>query len=143
MTPGISSEWFLDSASCNHMTDNSHLTSAHTPPFLPTITIANGSAMTVNHVGFISIPNLSVFDVFYVLKLHLNLLSVGQLTELGLNLFFSSRGCLVQDSRTGQIVKTSRKVGRLFELTSLHFPLHQPPHLSLLLLPPSSCSILV
>uniref|UniRef100_A0A2N9IIL2 Integrase catalytic domain-containing protein n=1 Tax=Fagus sylvatica TaxID=28930 RepID=A0A2N9IIL2_FAGSY len=58
VTPDISSEWFLDSACCNHMTDNPHLTSAHTPP----------------------------------------------------------------DSRTGQIVGSARKVGRLFELTSLHFP---------------------
>uniref|UniRef100_A0A2N9IAW0 Reverse transcriptase Ty1/copia-type domain-containing protein n=1 Tax=Fagus sylvatica TaxID=28930 RepID=A0A2N9IAW0_FAGSY len=72
MTPGISSEWFLDSACCNHMTDNPHLTSAHTPPVLPTITTADGSAMT--------------------------------------------------DSRTRQIVGTARKVGRLFELTSFHFP---------------------
>uniref|UniRef100_A0A2N9J9F8 Reverse transcriptase Ty1/copia-type domain-containing protein n=1 Tax=Fagus sylvatica TaxID=28930 RepID=A0A2N9J9F8_FAGSY len=118
--PG-SSEWFLDSVCCNHMTDNPHLTSAHTPPVLPTITTADGFTMTVSHVGSISTPNLSVSDVFCVPKLHLNLLSVGQLTELGLNLFFSSRGCLVQDSRTGQIVGTARKVGRLFELTSLHF----------------------
>uniref|UniRef100_A0A2N9HNF3 Uncharacterized protein n=1 Tax=Fagus sylvatica TaxID=28930 RepID=A0A2N9HNF3_FAGSY len=122
VTPGISSEWFLDSACCNYMTDNHHLTSAHTPPVLPTITTADGSAMTVSHVGSISTPNLSISDVFCVPKLHLNLLSVGQLTELGLNLFFSSRGCLVQDSRTGQIVGSARKVGRLFELTSLHFP---------------------
>uniref|UniRef100_A0A2N9F943 Integrase catalytic domain-containing protein n=1 Tax=Fagus sylvatica TaxID=28930 RepID=A0A2N9F943_FAGSY len=122
VTPGISSEWFLDSACCNHMTDNPHLTSAHTPSVLPTITTADGSAMTVSHVGSISTPNLSISDVFCVPKLHLNLLSVGQLTELGLNLFFSSRGCLVQDSRTGQIVGSARKVGRLFELTSLHFP---------------------
>uniref|UniRef100_A0A2N9EUN8 Integrase catalytic domain-containing protein n=1 Tax=Fagus sylvatica TaxID=28930 RepID=A0A2N9EUN8_FAGSY len=122
VTPDISSEWFLDSACCNHMTDNPHLTSAHTPPVLPTITTTDGSAMTVSHVGSISTPNLSIFDVFCVPKLHLNLLSIGQLTELGLNLFFSSRGCLVQDSRTGQIVGSARKVGRLFELTSLHFP---------------------
>jgi hypothetical protein len=122
VTPGISSEWFLDSAYCNHMTDNPHLTSAHTPPVLPTITTADGSAMTVSHVGSISSPNLSISDVFCVLKLYLNLLSVGQLTELGLNMFFSSRGCLVQDSRTGQIVGSARKVGRLFELTFLHFP---------------------
>jgi transposase InsO family protein len=121
VTPGISSEWFLDSACCNHMTDNPHLTSAHTPHVLFTITTADGSAMTVSHVGCISTPNLSISDVFCVPKLHLNLLSVGQLTELGLNLFFSSRGCLVQDSRTGQIVGSARKVGRLFELTSLHF----------------------
>uniref|UniRef100_A0A2N9EH44 Integrase catalytic domain-containing protein n=1 Tax=Fagus sylvatica TaxID=28930 RepID=A0A2N9EH44_FAGSY len=97
VTPGISSEWFLDSACCNHMTDNPHLTSAHTPPVLPTITTADGSAMTVSHVGSISTPNLSISDVFCVPKLHLNLLS-------------------------GQIVGTARKVGRLFELTSLHFP---------------------
>uniref|UniRef100_A0A2N9G3G1 GAG-pre-integrase domain-containing protein n=1 Tax=Fagus sylvatica TaxID=28930 RepID=A0A2N9G3G1_FAGSY len=72
VTPSISSEWFLDSACFNHMTDNPHLTSAHTPLVLPTITTTDGSAMT--------------------------------------------------DSRTGQIVGTARKFGRLFELTSLHFP---------------------
>jgi hypothetical protein len=99
-----------------------HIELAYTPPVLPTITTADGSAMTVSHVGSISTPNLSVSDVFCVPELHLNLLSVGQLTELGLNLFFSSRGCLVQDSQTGQIVGTARKVGQLFELTSLHFP---------------------
>ena len=59
------------------MTDNPHLTSAHTPPFLPTIT-------TASHVGSISTPNLSVSDVFCVPKLHLNLLFVGQIIELGL-----------------------------------------------------------
>uniref|UniRef100_A0A2N9HCA8 Integrase catalytic domain-containing protein n=1 Tax=Fagus sylvatica TaxID=28930 RepID=A0A2N9HCA8_FAGSY len=47
---------------------------------------------------------------------------MGITTLFGLNLFFSSRGCLVQDSRTGQIVGTAHKVGQLFELTSLHFP---------------------
>jgi hypothetical protein len=62
VTPDISSEWFLDSACCNHMTDNPHLTSAHTPPVLPTITTADGSAMTVSHVGSISTPNLSSSD---------------------------------------------------------------------------------
>jgi hypothetical protein len=50
VTLGISSEWFLDSACCNHMTDNPHLTSAHTPPVLPTITTADGSAMTWLHL---------------------------------------------------------------------------------------------
>ena len=99
-----------------------HIKLAYTPPVLHTITTVDDSAMTVSHVGSISIPNLSVSDVFCVPKLHLNLLSVGQLTELGLNLFFSSRDCLVQDSQTGQIVGTTRKVGQLFKLTSLHFP---------------------
>ena len=122
VTPSISSEWFLDSACCNHVMDNPHLISAYTPLVLPTITTVNGSAMTVSNVGSISTPNLSISNIFCVPKLHLNLLSFGQLTELGLNLFVSSRGCLVQDSRTEQITGTAHKIGRLFKFTSLHFP---------------------
>ena len=68
IVPGISFEWFLDLACCNHMTDNPHLTSAHTPPVLPTIIIADGSAMTISHVGYISTLNLSVFDFFMFLN---------------------------------------------------------------------------
>lgn len=34
----------------------------------------------------------------------------------------SSRGCFLQDSQTSKIIGTGRKVGRLFELTSFHFP---------------------
>ena len=77
------------------MTDNPHLISPYIPPILPTITTADGSAMTVSHVGSISTPNLSISDVFCVPKLHFNLLSVGQLIELRLNMFFSSHGCPV------------------------------------------------
>ena len=98
VTLGFSSEWFLDSACCNHMTNNPYLTSAYTLHVLPIIITVDGFAMTVSHVGSISTPNLSVSDVFCVHKLHLNLLFVGQLTELGLNLFFFSRDCLMQDS---------------------------------------------
>uniref|UniRef100_A0A2N9EJA1 Integrase catalytic domain-containing protein n=1 Tax=Fagus sylvatica TaxID=28930 RepID=A0A2N9EJA1_FAGSY len=61
----------------------------YTPPVLPTITTADGSAMIVQSCWTPSLPtNLSISD----------------------------------DSRTGQIVGSARKVGRLFELTSLHFP---------------------
>ena len=96
VTPSISSKWFLNFACYNHMTDNPHLTSAYILPILPTIIIADGSAMTISHVGSISTPNLSISDVlFFVPKLHLNLLFIDQLTKLCLNLFFSSRGCLV------------------------------------------------
>uniref|UniRef100_A0A2N9EXF5 Reverse transcriptase Ty1/copia-type domain-containing protein n=1 Tax=Fagus sylvatica TaxID=28930 RepID=A0A2N9EXF5_FAGSY len=62
VTPSISSKWFLDFACYNHMTDNLHFTSAYILPILPTITIADGSAMTISHVGSISTSNLSVFD---------------------------------------------------------------------------------
>uniref|UniRef100_A0A2N9GS30 Reverse transcriptase Ty1/copia-type domain-containing protein n=1 Tax=Fagus sylvatica TaxID=28930 RepID=A0A2N9GS30_FAGSY len=51
VTPGISFEWFLDSACYNHMTDNPYPTSAHTPPILPTIITTDGSAMTDSRTG--------------------------------------------------------------------------------------------
>ena len=89
---------------------------------LPTIYTANGSPMHVSHLGNVSTPALSVFNVYQILKLTHNFLSVGQLTELGFSLTFSSTGVVVQDSQTGQIVGTARKVGRLFELISLHLP---------------------
>ena len=89
VTPGIFFEWFIDSACCNQMTVNPHLTASYNTLTLPTITTTNGSAITVNHVGSISSPILFVSNVFYVPKLHFNLLSIGQPTELGFNLFFS------------------------------------------------------
>ena len=70
-----------------------------------------------------SLPTTYMSLMFFcVPKLHLNLLSVGQLTELGLSLLFSSCGCLMQDSQTRQIVGIACNVGRLFELTYLHLP---------------------
>jgi hypothetical protein len=141
--PGISFEWFLDSACCNHMTDNSHLTSAHTPPVLPTITTTDDSAMTVIHVGSISTPNLSISDVFCVPKLYLNLLSVGQLTELGLNLFFSSRVVLCRILGRGRSLGPRIRLDSCLGSLPFTFRLHQSPYLLLLLLPPSSCGTLV
>ena len=119
---GTSPTWFLDSACCNHMTSSPNVVPSHTSTSLPTIYTANGSPMHVSHLGNVSTPSLSVSNVYQIPKLTHNLLSVGQLTELGFSLTFSSTGVVVQDSQTGQIVGTARKVGRLFELIFLHLP---------------------
>ena len=68
--------------------------------------------MHVSHLGNVSTLALSVSNVYQIPKLTHNLLSVGQLTELGFSLTFSSTGVVVQDSQTGQIVGTARKVRR-------------------------------
>ena len=114
--------WLLDSACCNHMTSSSDVVPSHTSTSLSTIYTANGSPMHVSHLGNVSTPALSVFNVYHIPKLTHNLFSVGQLTELGFSLTFSSTGVVVQNSQTGQIVGTARKVGRLFELIFLHLP---------------------
>ena len=95
---GTSPTWFLDSACCNHMTSSPNVVPSHTSTSLPTIYTANGSPMHVSHLGNVSTPSLSVSNVYQIPKLTHNLLSVGQLTELGFSLTFSSTGVVVQDS---------------------------------------------
>jgi hypothetical protein len=105
------------------MTPNSSIFS--TKSVLPrptTIYTANGSHLDVSHIGSISTHRLSISDTCLVPNLSLNLLSVGQLCELGLELHFSKRGCDVQDSQTGHLIGTANKIGRLFELSSLNLP---------------------
>ena len=114
--------WLLDYACCNHMTSSPNVVPSHTSISLPTIYTTNGSTMHVSHLGNVSTPALSVSNVYQIPKVTHNLLSVGQLTELGFSLTFSSTGVVVQDSQTGHIVGTACKVGRLFKLIFLHLP---------------------
>ena len=76
--------------------------------------------MHVSHLSNVFTPTLSVSNVYQIPQLTHNLLSVGQLIELGFFLTFSFTSVVVQDSQTGQIVGTSHKVGRLFELIFFH-----------------------
>ncbi|XP_028119671.1 uncharacterized protein LOC114317169 [Camellia sinensis] len=59
---------------------------------------------------------------YHIHALQLNLISVGQLCELGLTVTFSANGCLVQDPQTRQILGIGRKHGHLFELLHLRIP---------------------
>ena len=99
---GTSSTWLLDSACCNHMISSPDVIPSHTSTSLPTIYITNGSPMHVSYLGNVSTPALSVSNVYQIPKLTHNLLSVGQLIELGFSLTFSSTGVVVQNSQTGQ-----------------------------------------
>uniref|UniRef100_A0A2N9HB81 Integrase catalytic domain-containing protein n=1 Tax=Fagus sylvatica TaxID=28930 RepID=A0A2N9HB81_FAGSY len=117
--------WLLDSACCNHMTPHASHFSQKTPLApSPIIYTADSSHMSVSHIGTISSPDLTIPDTYLVPKLSLNLLSVGQLYELGLDLHFSNHGVDVQDPLTGKLLGTGRKIGRLFELCNLQIPSH-------------------
>ncbi|KAL4028792.1 hypothetical protein IC575_012003 [Cucumis melo] len=118
VTPGTF--WLLDSACCNHMTSDISLLSSHIPvQSLPPIHSADGNSMSISHIGTVNTPTIKLSNTYHVPNLTFNLASVGQLCDLGLTIIFSSHGCQVQDSQTGQVIGTGRKVGRLFELTSL------------------------
>ena len=105
------------------MTYNSDIFCSKSLPLQPTsISIADGTIMPVTHIGTISSNDISLSDVYFVPQLSLNLLSVGQLCDLDLHLFFSRNGCLIQDPLTKTTVGTGHKIGRLFELTSFRLP---------------------
>ncbi|MED6154091.1 hypothetical protein PIB30_108716, partial [Stylosanthes scabra] len=122
-TPPGNTKWYFDSDCFNYMSPMresfssiSHITSA------PPVHTADGSLMHVHHKGSVSTSSLHLPDTFFIPKLNFNLISVGQLVELGFDVNFSASGCHVQDSRTGRIIGTGCKVERLFELNNLHIP---------------------
>ena len=121
--PGKSQTWLFDSAYCNHMTLHSSLFSKLDPaPHPLNIHIADGSIIHGNSLGFVSISNLSIPEVFHVPDLSYNLCSVGQLGELGYRLIFYYFRCIVQDPRMGQELGTGSRVGRMFPMDNLHLP---------------------
>ena len=77
--------------------DNNLLISQNSICHTPIIHTVDNSTMHVNHVGNISTSHLTLFDVFHVPKLSLNLIFISPLTELGLNVDFSIHGYRVQD----------------------------------------------
>ena len=78
--------------------------------------------MLVRSIGTVFTSKLSISDVFHMPKLSYNLLSLGQLVELGYRIILDYFGCIVQDPRTGQELGTGRRIGCLFEISSLRLP---------------------
>ena len=118
------SSWLKDSACYNHMTPHSSLFSELKPaPHPLNIRIANGSTISGHNIGFVSTSNLSVHGVFNIPDLSYNLFSVGQLAKLGYHIIFDYFGCIMQDPRMGQELGTGPRVGRMFPVNNLHFPL--------------------
>ena len=88
VTPA-NSHWLFDSACCNYMTTNINLLSSTTHvSCLPPIHTTNGTQMNITHTGHASTSNHSLPETYYILNLALNLISVGQVCEKGLNINF-------------------------------------------------------
>ena len=77
---------------------------------LPPIRTANNTLMSITHVSYASESHLSLPETYHVPSLAFNLISVGQLCDLGLNVLFSSSRCQVQDLQTGKVLGTGPKV---------------------------------
>ncbi|XP_072076761.1 uncharacterized protein [Arachis hypogaea] len=95
-TPLGNSKWYFDSGCFNHMSPLRHLFSSLSPTTnAPSINTANGSLLYATHHGAISQSNIHLSDAYFIPKLNFNLISVGQLVELGFDVIFSNSGCRV------------------------------------------------
>eukprot|EP00268_Persea_americana_P066589 TRINITY_DN9083_c0_g1_i6.p1 TRINITY_DN9083_c0_g1~~TRINITY_DN9083_c0_g1_i6.p1 ORF type:complete len:246 (-),score=11.42 TRINITY_DN9083_c0_g1_i6:87-767(-) len=120
------STWFLNSGASNYMTSvESSFTDSH--PYLrkDKITTANGDQLIILGVGTITLFNVSgqfviLPNVYFISKLSINLLYVGQLIDDGYHINFSSTGCVIQGRQTGKVIATGSKHGRLFLLNIGH-----------------------
>lgn len=88
--------WLLDSAYSNQMTSDSSKFSFKTPTSnIPKVHTTNRSTLQVSHIGSIFTSSLTISDTYLVPELSLNLLSIGQLCDLGFDVHFSSTSCIV------------------------------------------------
>ena len=114
-----SSLWILDSGATHHMSP--HLSSFTSLSHTSSISVmsASDTSMSVEGVGSVSIPHISLPDVYYIPKLTLNLASVSQLCKSGNWVFFSDSVCVIQDQHTQKVIGIGHRVGELYVLEVL------------------------
>ncbi|KAK8933507.1 hypothetical protein KSP39_PZI015597 [Platanthera zijinensis] len=136
--------WYFDSgASCHLTSDFRTLTNCTSSPTSLQVTTADGGSLPILRSGSIAPTSathgrLTLSNVHHASRLHMNLISVSSLCDLGLTVLFSSSDCVVQDSRTAQRIGQGRRTGGLYQMEYLHVPPHPPQLLpSLLYLMPT------
>lgn len=120
---GISSSmWIFDSGASHHMSyDHKSFAYLNLSSSISIMT-TNGTSMPVAGVGYVSITNLSLFVVYYILNLTLSLASVSQLCDSNYPVVFSSISCYAQDSQPGRKIRIGRTLRRLYVLVKLKVP---------------------
>ena len=61
------------------------------------IAIVNGDYVPLSGIGTIFKPSLSLFDIYYIPGLAMNLASIGKICDSGYNVYFSPSKFFVQD----------------------------------------------
>lgn len=112
--------WFLDSGCSNHMTGNKEWFSNLEDGFNRTVKLGNDTRMEVKARGSIRVQINGIIqvisDVYYIPELKSNLLSIGQLQEKGLAIYFQNKTCKVFHPKKGLIMQTDMSGNRMFYL---------------------------
>jgi hypothetical protein len=79
--------------------------------------------MPLAGVGSVVTPHFSLLNVYFIPKLRLNLVSVGQLCDsCNYLVIFSSSFCCVQDLQSQKLIEIGRRENRLYILDELKVP---------------------
>ncbi|KAL8097015.1 hypothetical protein AgCh_030193 [Apium graveolens] len=107
-----SSLWILDSGASHHMSP--HWTSfvSFSDDSSLSIMTADGTPMSLRGVGFVVTPTVSLFDVYYISDLKLNLVLISQICESSYLDSFSSTTCCVMDPRSQKVIGKGRHVSQ-------------------------------
>jgi hypothetical protein len=125
--------WLLDSGCSNHMTGNKDLLSCIDSLISSDITLGNNSLVKVQGKGTVPIltkqnVKKDINNVYHVLDLKHNLLSVGQLIEHGYKVLFEGASCRIYDKTPNikLISEICMTQNRIFPLTLRTTNLIQP-----------------
>jgi hypothetical protein len=113
-------KWVLDFGALHHMSlDSSTFTFISLLPSIPVMT-ANDTLIPLVDVDYVVIPHLSLPNIYFILKLRLNLAFDGQLCDSGDYLdIFSSTFCCVQELQSQKLIETSHRENGLYILDEL------------------------
>jgi hypothetical protein len=117
-----SSSWVLDSGVSFPVTsDQSKLASSKPIPDGASYQTPDGTLCHITHEGSLCDSQFFVSNIFFVPKLSMDLLSVGQITDHNCFVGFDGSSCFVQDRRT-EVVRCRKSAPRLYILDTLRLP---------------------
>jgi len=110
--------WFLDSGCSNHMCGKRDMFFHFDSSFRESVKMGNDSSLIVQGKGRVRMEVNGIIhvitDVFFVLELKNNLLSIGQLQEKGLVVLIQQGNCKIFHPEKGLIIETKMTHNRMF-----------------------------
>lgn len=114
--------WYIDAGSTAHMSKSTNLVVEKQPAASESVTVANSSALKVEGVGVVNLStplsNVKIEKVLVVPEICAKLLSVSSMVRKGMRLVFDSRGCSIENEKTGKQMATASEVDGLYRLNA-------------------------
>ena len=124
--------WFLDSSCSNHICGDRTMFNWLDDRFRQLVRLGNNTRMNVMGKGSVKLHLneiiLTITEVYYVLELKNNLLSVGQFQEKGLAILIKGGVCKIYHPHKGLIIKTNMSVNIMFILLAQSQETSQQQH---------------